>query len=71
MRVVTGGDWSAGFGSDRSLEAALIYKRLGEGLREGYAELMSEPLPEQFDGLLKQLSGNSDEHCTGGFPDRD
>jgi len=67
MRVVTGGDWSAGFGSDRSLEAVLIYKRLGEGLRDGYAELMSEPLPEQFDGLLKQLSENSDDHGKSGF----
>lgn len=59
MRVTTGGDWSIGFGSDRSLEAALIYRRLGEGLRQGYTEILNEPLPEHFHGLIEQLSENS------------
>ena len=69
MKVMTGGDWSTGFGSDRSLEAALIYKRLGEGLREGYTGVLSEPLPEQFRGLLQQLSENSDDLGNDDSPD--
>ena len=69
MRVMTGGDWSTGFGSDRTLEAALTYRRLGEDLREHYTGVLSEPLPEQLHGLLKQLSENTDEFAESGSRD--
>lgn len=55
MRVVTGSDWSTGLGMDRDLPSALLNPRLGEGLREIYAEIVEQPLPMELSHLLKNM----------------
>ena len=55
MRVVTGGDWSIGLGMDRDLHSALLNPRLGEGLREIYAEVVEQPLPTEFSRLIEKM----------------
>ena len=55
MRVVTGGDWSIGLGADANLSSAMLNARLGEGLREIYADLVEQPLPAEFSLLLSSL----------------
>lgn len=57
MRVVTGGDRSIGLGLDSSLDSALLNARLGDGLREVYSDTVEQPLPPEFNQLLKHISG--------------
>ena len=65
MRVVTGGDWSIGLGSDSSLGSALLNTCLGEGLREIYSDAVEQPLPAEFRQLLKMLSKCAAQHESG------
>ena len=55
MRVVSGGDWSIGLGTDRDMHSALLNPRLGAGLREVYAEVVEQPLPTEFTRLLEKM----------------
>ncbi|MGH1573984.1 NepR family anti-sigma factor [Methylobacterium sp. P31] len=56
MRVATGSDWSIRLGLDSNLDSALLNARLGEGLREVYSDTVQQPLPPEFNQLLKQIS---------------
>jgi hypothetical protein len=62
MRVVTGGDWSVGLGTDSELYSALLTSHLGEGLREIYSEAVEQPLPAEFSRLLGHIRNHAVEH---------